>query len=92
MDTCMGVSRKEVLLRSGDGLPFADEIRNGALQRIALATEKMAASYDALREDRDCWKTKAEWRAKRMCELRRQVAALRGVVTKLKWRMVEGEA
>lgn len=92
MDTCMGVSRKEVLLRSGDGKPFADEIRNGALQRIALATEKMAESYDSMRRELDDWKTRAEWRAKRMCELRRQVAALRGVVTKLKRRMVEGEA
>ncbi len=29
MDTCMGVSRREVLLRSANGLPFADEIGTG---------------------------------------------------------------
>ena len=61
-----------------------EEINSGSLQRIADATEKMAASYDALRNERDRLQrwydtAKAEWQL-----LARRNAALRGVITRMK--------
>lgn len=63
-----------------------EDINAGSLQRIADATEKMAASYDAMRNDRDRYERwYKEERAR--CEKRdRQISALRGVITRLKRR------
>ena len=64
--------------------PNIDQLKFGALQRIADATEKMASSYENLRVDRDYYKGIAESRWDAMKKLERSNAALRGVITKLK--------
>ena len=61
-------------------------VNAGSLQRIADATEKMAESYDSMRNDRDFWKRIAESRLTERDALQRQVNALRGVITKMKRR------
>lgn len=60
------------------------EINSGSLQRIADATEKMAASYDYLREDRDRYKRRYQEETLRREKRDRQVAALRGAITRMK--------
>jgi len=64
------------------------DINSGSLQRIADATEKMAAGYDKLRYDLDYYQRRAKELniANHLC--RRRMAALRGVITKLKRKMV----
>lgn len=61
-----------------------EEINCGSLQRIADAMDKMASSYDRLREERDRYEQWYRDRNLRVEELERQVAALRGVITKLR--------
>lgn len=69
---------------SSGGKPCDDRIRIGCLQRIADATEKMAASYDRMREDRDTCKRMYQ-EAVAACErLRRSNAALRGCLRRMK--------
>ena len=66
-------------------------INSGSLQRISDATEKMAASYNDLMNNRDmyrCWYER-ELAAKE--SLARRVIALRGVITKLKAKLQGGE-
>lgn len=63
-----------------------EEINSGSLQRIADATEKMAASYDSLRNERDRYKTWYEDRGRAIAYLNKRIAALRGVITKMKKR------
>jgi hypothetical protein len=62
----------------------AVDINCGSLQRIADAVEKMAASYDDLREDRDRYREWNDANNKRLAALNRKVAAQKGVITKLK--------
>jgi hypothetical protein len=61
-----------------------DHIDSGSLQRIADACEKMAASYDRMRESRDRY----ERMYKQMCDSvenrDRTIGALRGVITRMK--------
>ena len=61
-----------------------DEVNCGALLRIADASEAMAKNhvklqgdYDFMKESRDYWEAEAH-------KLRRQIRALKGVITKLK--------
>ncbi len=82
MTTQRESSRKE--WASGSTL---EEINSGSLQRIADATEKMAASYDRIRNDRDMYKRWYESNRDRSERLERRISALRGVVTKLKKRL-----
>ena len=77
-------SRGEWLGIYSDDKPDCQEIATGALQRIADATEKMAASYDMLRGDRDWWKERAECRWTALRSAQRSNSALRSVITKLK--------
>lgn len=65
-------------------VPRIDQLSFGCLQRIADACEKMAASYDAMRADRDRWKGSAEYRQRRIEELKHSNAALRGHIGLLK--------
>ena len=65
-------------------LSTTESIKAGSLQRIADATEKMAASYDNLRTDRDYYKREHAERGATIAILERRLAALRGVITKLK--------
>ncbi|MGH1361018.1 MAG: hypothetical protein ACRBC3_19840 [Burkholderiaceae bacterium] len=85
MTTQRESSRKEWTSRSTLG-----EINSGSLQRIADATEKMAAGYDKMRNDRDLYKRWHEAAQERNARLERRISALRGVVTKLKKRLANG--
>ena len=61
-----------------------EHINTGSLQRIADAVEKMATNHLELMRQRDVYMTqyKAEQRRRVLAE--RRIAALRGVITKLK--------
>lgn len=59
-------------------------IQLGCLQRIADAVEKMASSYDAMREDRDRYKRWYEDEQAATGRLCRSNAALRGHIKRLK--------
>jgi len=61
-----------------------EEINAGSLQRIADATEKMAASYDALRNDRDLYRRWYDEGRARSHRLELRIRALRGVITRMK--------
>jgi hypothetical protein len=61
-----------------------DQINCGSLQRIADACEKMAASYDNLRSDRDRYRQWYIDRGNAIDRLNRRIASLRGVITKMK--------
>ncbi len=61
-----------------------EQINAGSLQRIADATEKMAASYDRMREDRDRYKAELERATTRINRLLLSQRALNGVITKLR--------
>ena len=60
------------------------EIDSGSLQRIADATEKMAASYDRVREERDRYEGYYTSQRDRANRLELRIRALRGVITRLK--------
>ena len=59
-----------------------EQINCGSLQRIADATEKMAASYDAMRNDRDYWKGRAEREQASRSRADHSNRSLRGVITR----------
>lgn len=61
-----------------------EEINSGSLQRIADATEVMAQNYVQLQNDRDMYKRWWQEQQERTEKLRRRVAALQGVITKMK--------
>ena len=61
-----------------------ESINSGSLQRIADACEKMAASYDSVRNDRDLYKRWYEERGRAIDYLNKRIASLRGVITKMK--------
>lgn len=74
-------------ITAGPGESFEvkrDRIVGGSLQRIADATEKMAASYDALRNERDCYRQWYEEARANEKAYARQSRALRGVITRMK--------
>lgn len=68
-----------------------EEINSGSLQRIADATEAMAADYVWLRQQREYWEATAEARLERARALERRLSATRGVVTKLRKKIAEAE-
>ena len=59
-------------------------INAGSIQRIADATEKMAANYIALENDRNYYKRQYEVRKAECERMARRIFALRGVITKQK--------
>jgi hypothetical protein len=67
----------------GEGATDA-EIQLGALQRIADAAEKMAASYDTMRNSRDYWQRRAEDQSAEIGRMVGSIRALRGVITRMK--------
>ena len=75
-------SRKEWLTHGVP--PRHDEINCGSLQRIADATEAMAESWTQLRNRADYYERRSRENYEIADRLRRQRAALRGVITKLK--------
>ena len=73
------ISRQE--WTAGDSI---QAVNCGSFQRIADACEKMAASYDAVRTERDSYRKWWEEGKQRAETLERRVNALRGVITKLR--------
>jgi len=61
-----------------------EQIKIGALLRIADAVEKMASSYDTVRNARDFWESRAKDKQRTIDSLARSNAALRGVVKRMK--------
>lgn len=61
-----------------------EAISTGSLQRIADATEKMAERYTQLLDDNAWLRTEYKRRGERIDSLSRRIAALRGVITKMK--------
>lgn len=59
-------------------------INTGSLQRIADATEKMAANYSQLIQERDNYKKWYHEKMERVNACYRTMTAYRGVITKLK--------
>ncbi len=82
MSTQREESRKEWISRGR-----IEEIDSGSLQRIADATERMAASYVSLEASRDQYKVLFNGEKRIAERLWRSNAAYRGVVTKLKKRL-----
>ena len=64
--------------------PVNDEIKLGALLRIADACEKMCARIEAVEVERDELKKQWKYALERIGCLSHSNAALRGVITKLK--------
>jgi hypothetical protein len=65
------------------------ELILGCLQRIADATEKMAASYVALRNERDMYERMYREYFGANAAKQRQIASLRGVITRQKKQLAE---
>lgn len=77
-------SRRGWGTHSTDNRLTDEQIRTGAIQRIADACEKMAASYDQMRQDRD-WQKEAKERERAHAKrLEHRVAGLRGYIKRLK--------
>lgn len=64
--------------------PTWQEVRDGALLRIADATEKMAQRHTELMRERDYYEQLANSRAEHIRRLERSNAALRGVIARMK--------
>lgn len=77
-------SRKEWRVEDFMGKATRAEIDSGSLQRIADATEKMAANYDALRAERDRFERWYKEERERKERAQRSNIALRGVITRLR--------
>lgn len=75
-------SRKEYLLRGESA--HTDELRTGALQRIADAVEKMAQRHTELIDERDMYKRWYDRESERRARAERRIAALQGVITRMK--------
>lgn len=67
-----------------DEVPTWQEVRDGALLRIADAVEKMAQRHIDLMRERDYYERLASSRAADIHRLARSNAALRGVIARMK--------
>lgn len=72
--------------------PNLEDIRLGALLRIADATEAMAKRHTELMAARDYYERAARERLAEIEALRRQRAALRGTITRMKRAQEKGHA
>lgn len=71
----------------------SEELKLGCLQRIALATEKMASSYDEIRRRAEMYERWYNEERGRRAEVERRNAALRGAITRMKKaRAADGKA
>jgi len=61
-----------------------EQLQTGALLRIADATEKMAGNFIRLQNDHDMYKRRYENELADNRRLQKQIAGLKGVITKLK--------
>ena len=69
---------------SDDANLTLDQIKAGALLRLADATEVMAKNHQALIDERDSYQRRYESAIRREDELIRSNRSLRGVITKLR--------
>ena len=69
--------------------PSLNELELGCLQRIAAATEAMANNHVRLIRERDNYEAACEAQAEEIELQQRRIAALRGVITKLKRQIKE---
>lgn len=72
-----------------DDAPSMDDIKVGALQRIADATEKMAQRHTDLMRDVDNYKRWYEQERQSHAATIRQLRAARGVITKLRKQLAD---
>jgi len=77
-------SRRNWGTESTDNKLTSEQIQMCAILRIADACEKMAASYDQMRQDRDWQKQRKEAEAARAKRLENRIAGLRGYIGRLK--------
>lgn len=82
--TLRQASRAEYARRDETGHINGDELRNGSLQRIADAVEKMAVRHTELIDQRDRYERMYTNERSRREAAQRHAAALRGVITRLK--------
>lgn len=82
MATLVDASRTTFLC--ANPAPSHEDIRTGCLQRMAEAMELMAANVRQLRADVEYWE--ARWKVESAVSKRqrRRIAALKGVITRLK--------
>ena len=73
-----------------DRQPDTNELKLGALMRIADATEVMAREYQKLISERDMYKRMYDGARASRDHFDRSNAALRGQITKLRKRLAEG--
>ncbi len=79
-------SRKDYGQEAEGGLCL-DQIRTGALLRIADATELVAKRYQDLIDERDRCKLRLEEKEQSLAAEHRRVIALRAVITRMKRKM-----
>ncbi len=75
----------------GGSAATQEELRTGALLRIADAAEKMALNVTRLQEELDRYKGYHKCALRGIDRGGRRISALRGVITKLKRRLADAE-
>jgi hypothetical protein len=69
--------------------PTIEQIKLGAILRIADATEAMALNYFQLQKDLDYYKRKSKERGDEIDYQRKSIAALKGHLTKLRKKIAD---
>lgn len=69
---------------TSQSLPVNEQVKIGALQRIAAATELMAANYREMQNDLDFYKAGYLRQQREIKDLKNSQRALKGVATKAK--------
>jgi hypothetical protein len=67
-----------------------EEIKVGALQRIADSTEAMAANYIKMQDDLERYRAMFKVKNEQISRLYRRISALQGVITRMKRRAKNG--
>lgn len=70
--------------RGDGGAPDLEQLKFGALQRIADALEVSVREHEQLKRSHEWYKECYDKHIKKIATLERRVAALRGVITKMK--------
>jgi len=83
---------RETSKKQFDSNDTVEHINAGSLQRIADATQKMAANYIELQEELERYKRRYQQKCDILKVYERQISAYKGQITKLKRRYAtEGE-
>lgn len=90
MSTLRDLSRCEY--SANDTIPNRDELKLGALQRIADATEAMAKRHTELIRERDSFMRLYHAACERETKLSHSNAALRGQITRLRKKLAARDA